>query len=84
MLERDRIDYFVGAQSDLADDIRTRGVDMSGFELADLMHLGLYLAFADTARGQRLRQVWDEEMETLHQSDAFRAIYKKAGFDHPF
>ena len=84
MLEAGRIDYFIGAQSDLADDIRTRQVDMSGFEQAFVMHLGLYLAFADTPRGEGLRRLWDEEMETLHQSDAFKAIYKKAGFDHPY
>lgn len=84
MLQHDRIDYFIGAQSDLADDIQTRKVDMGDFELAFVMHLGLYLAFADTARGEALRRIWDEEMETFHTSDAFRAIYKRAGFDHPY
>lgn len=84
MLEAGRIDYFIGAQSDLADDIQARRVDMTGFELAFLMHLGLYLAFADTPRGEQLRSIWDEEMETFHRSDAFKAAYKKAGFDYPF
>ncbi|HEX5390115.1 MAG TPA: transporter substrate-binding domain-containing protein [Burkholderiaceae bacterium] len=84
MLEAGRVDYFIGAQSDLADDIRTRQVDMSGFEQAFLMHLGLYLAFADTPRGERLRRLWDDEMETLHKSDVFKAIFKKAGFDYPY
>lgn len=84
MLEAGRIDYFVGAQSDLADDIAARKVDMGGFELAFVMHLGLYLAFADNARGESLRRVWDEEMETFHKADAFKAIYRKAGFDYPY
>lgn len=84
MLEAGRIDYFIGAQSDLADDIQSRKVDMSGFETAFVMHLGLYVAFADSPRGESLRRVWDEEMETFHKSDEFRAIYKKAGFDYPY
>lgn len=84
MLEAGRIDYFVGAQSDLADDIQARKVDMSGFELAFAMHLGLFLAFADTPRGEQLRRIWDREMETLHKTEAFKDIYRRAGFDYPF
>jgi ABC-type amino acid transport substrate-binding protein len=84
MLEAGRIDYFVGAQSDLADDIQARKVDMSGFELAFVMHLGLFLAFADTPRGEQLRRIWDREMEAVHKTEAFRDIYKRAGFDYPF
>lgn len=84
MLEAGRIDYFIGAQSDLADDIKARKVDMSGFELAFAMHLGLFLAFADTPRGEQLKLIWDREMETLHKTEAFKDIYKRAGFDYPF
>ena len=32
----------------------------------------------------RLRRLWDDEMETLHKSDVFKAIFKKAGFDYPY
>lgn len=84
MLEAGRIDYFIGAQSDIADDINSRGVDMRDVERAFVMHLGLYLAFADTARGEVLRRIWDEEMETFHKSDTFKAIYQRAGFDYPY
>lgn len=84
MLEAGRIDYFIGAQSDIADDIKARGADMRDFERAFVMHLGLYLAFANTPRGDELRRIWDEEMEGFHKSDAFKAIYKRAGFDYPY
>lgn len=84
MLEAGRIDYFIGAQSDIADDIKARGVDMRDVEQAFVMHLGLYLAFADTPRGEVLRRIWDEEMETFHKSDTFKGIYQRAGFDYPY
>lgn len=84
MLEAGRIDYFIGAQSDIADDIKARSVEMRDFELASVMHLGLYLAFANTPRGEALLRIWDEEMETFHRSDAFKAIYKNAGVGYPF
>lgn len=84
MLTHDRIDYFVGAQSDLQDDIKARHVDMGSFDMAFLMHLGLYLAFARTNRGRHFRQVWDEVMQDFHKAEAFKAIYRRAGYDYPF
>lgn len=84
MLQRKRVDFFIGAQSDLADHIRDAKVDMSAYRMEFVMHLGLYLAFADTPKGAALRTIWDAEMETLHRDAAFRAIYKKYGMDVPF
>ncbi len=84
MLDRNRIDYFVGAKSDLADHIRDAKVDMSAYRMEFVMNLGLYLAFANTPKGAALRTIWDTEMEVLHRDPAFRAIYKKYGTDIPF
>lgn len=84
MLAHDRIDYFVGAQSDLQDDIKARKVDMSGFEMVFLMNLGLYVAFANTPRGEHFRTVWDDVMKDFHKTDAFKTIYRRAGYPYPF
>lgn len=84
MLDRDRIDFFVGARSDLNDHIRDAKVDMSRYRMDFVMHLGLYLAFADTAKGAALRAIWDREMETLHRDPGFLAIYKQYGYEVPF
>lgn len=84
MLEKDRIDYFVGAKSDIEDAIKSSNQDMTLFGMAHALHLGLFMAFADTPRGAQLRQMWDTEMETFHSSEAFKAIYKKYGFTYPF
>jgi polar amino acid transport system substrate-binding protein len=84
MLQRKRVDFFIGAQSDLADHIRDAKVDMSAYRMEFVKHLGLYLAFANTPKGAALRTLWDAEMETLHRDPAFRAIYKQYGMDIPF
>lgn len=84
MLDRKRIDFFVGAKSDLGDHIRDAKVDMSRYRMAFVLHLGLYLAFADTARGAALRTIWDEQMEVLHRDAGFLSIYKRYGYEVPF
>lgn len=84
MLERERIDYFVGAKSDIQDHIRNARQDMSAFGMAYALHLGLYVAFADNTRGKKLRAMWDKEMETFHQSEAIKEIYRKYGYPYPF
>ena len=84
MVESKRVDFFIGAKSDLADHIRDAKVDMAPYRMEFVLNLGLYLAFANTPKGAALRTIWDAQMETLHRDPAFRAIYKKYGTDVPF
>ena len=84
MVERGRIDYFMGAKSDLEDAVKKDKTDMSKFETRFAMNLGLFLAFADTARGAQLRDMWDKEMEGIHKTPEFKAIYRKYGYEYPF
>jgi len=84
MLDHGRIDYFLGAKSDLEDVVGKNRIDMSRYETRFAMHLGLYLAFADTPRGAQLRDIWDAEMEGLHKAPEFKAVYRRYGFDYPF
>lgn len=84
MLDHGRIDYVIGARSDLQDYIRDAKVDMSRYQMKFVMHLGLYLAFADTPRAAALRDIWDRRMETLHKNDAFLALYRQYGYEVPF
>jgi polar amino acid transport system substrate-binding protein len=84
MLARNRIDYFVGAKSDISDYIARSKQSMSDYEMKFAMHLGLYMAFASNERGQKLREIWDAEMESFHRTEAFKAIYRKYGYAYPF
>ena len=84
MLRRDRIDYLIGAEADIAADIKKFKVDMTALETRPLFRRKLYLAFGNNPRGAELRRLWDQEMETLHKSDAIKAIYKKYDHVYPF
>lgn len=84
MLGHKRIDFFIGARSDISDHMRDAKVDAAPWRQEFVMHLGLYLAFANNAKGAALRGIWDEQMEVLHKNDAFLAIYKKYGYEIPF
>jgi polar amino acid transport system substrate-binding protein len=84
MLANDRIDYFVGAKSDIEDHVKNSRQSMANYGMAYALHLGLYLAFADTPKGEQLRKLWDTEMESFHKSEAFKAIYRQYGYPYPF
>ncbi|MDB5846514.1 MAG: hypothetical protein JWP29_266 [Rhodoferax sp.] len=84
MLARDRIDYFLGAKPDIEADVKKYKVDMGGLEMRVLMQRQLFLAFANNPRGAELRRLWDQEMETLHATEAFKAVYKKYDHVYPF
>ncbi|MDB5895369.1 MAG: hypothetical protein JWQ88_2900 [Rhodoferax sp.] len=84
MLDNNRFDYFIGAKSDLEEGIKKHRIDMSAYQMVFALNLGLYLAFADTPKGEQLRAMWDKEMETLHKTDAFKAVYKRYGYPYPF
>jgi polar amino acid transport system substrate-binding protein len=84
MLRRDRIDYLIGPQQDIDADIKKYKVDMSALETRVLMQRKLYLAFGNNPRGAEFLRLWDQEMETMHASDAFKAVYKKYAHVYPF
>jgi ABC-type amino acid transport substrate-binding protein len=84
MLDNDRFDYFIGAKSDIDDGVKKHNLDMARYDMLFALNLGLYLAFADTPNGIVFRNLWDKEMETLHKTDAFKAVYKKYATPYPF
>lgn len=66
------------------DAVEANNIDASLFHFDFLMHLKLYPAFADTDRGRRFREIWDNRMEVLVKDPAFLEIYKKYGYPIPF
>lgn len=84
MLDAGRIDFLIHPRLLLDDDMQAAKIDASKYEIAIALRLGLYLAFADTARGAALRDIWDTEMERLHGAEAFKALFRQYGIDPPF
>lgn len=84
MLTAGRADFFIGAESDIESAMKENRIDPDRYLINFLMHLELYIAFADTERGQRFRRIWDERMAILSKEPKFRAIYDRYGYPVPF
>ena len=83
MLTAGRIDYFLGAESDVKDAMALKNIDPGRYRLDFILNLELLVAFADTDRGRYFRDLWDQRMETLHKDPAFLAIYQRYGYPVP-
>lgn len=84
MLTAKRATYFIGAESDVMSAVKAEKIDVSKFRFDFLMHLELYVAFANTERGKRFKAIWDSRMEKLSKDPKFRAIYTRYGYPIPF
>jgi len=84
MLDSGRIDFLIHPRLLLDDAVRVSHTDLSKYEVTMALSLGLFLAFADTARGAALRDLWDAEMTTLHAAEPFKALFKQYGVEPPF
>ncbi|PVZ11482.1 extracellular solute-binding protein, family 3 [Pseudomonas sp. URIL14HWK12:I9] len=83
MLDKGRIDYYVDALSEI-DVILQAAANPQDYRLSHLAELPLYLGFANTADGQRLREVFDRRMDELVPAGALRPIFGRWRQPYPF
>ncbi|WP_158972426.1 ABC transporter substrate-binding protein [Paraglaciecola sp. L3A3] len=50
------------------------------FQMEDISQLDLYMIFTDNARGQRLKDIYDNGIDKLIQNDELRKLYEKYHF----
>lgn len=84
MLDAGRADYFIGAESDIESVVKNKKIDKSKYKFNFLMYLKLYVAFTNNDKGKYFREVWDRQMEKLHNDPIFRNIYLKYNYPVPF
>lgn len=84
MLKRKRIDYFVGARDVMELERDALYPNDSSLIIRDLIGLKLYPGFKDSPKGQRLRQIWDERMSQVYNSEKMKQLFKKWQYDYPF
>ncbi len=84
MLKRGRIDYFLDAQIDIALAKEKFYPEDNSLIIHDLMKLKLYPAFSNTPKGRKLREIWDERMPKIYQTEKMKNLFKQWGFDYPF
>ena len=80
MLQIGRIDFFLDARTDILAELAKGEVNREEFQIEILFKLDLYLAFADTERGRKLRTMFDERMAELVPSGKLKPLFEKWGF----
>jgi polar amino acid transport system substrate-binding protein len=79
LLEAGRIRFWLDAAYEIDHLIEASGgtADMTRFVRRPVMNQKLYLAFADTSRGRRLREIWDERFPKLLEAGRIAKIYDR-------
>lgn len=80
MLQKGRIDFFVDADVEIEDVITKKKFDTTDYQMETVLTLHLYLAFANTSRGKKLAEIWDQRIMELHKSGKLKALYEKAEY----
>jgi len=79
MVQHGRLDYFLGAQSDVE---KIDAELMEDLEVTHCLNLYLYYAFTDTEKGQELLRVYKEKYPELIESGKMKALFEKWDFDY--
>lgn len=84
MLQIGRIDFFLDARADILAELAKGDVNREELQLETLFKLKIYLAFAETERGRKLRDIFDERMAELVPSGELKPLFEKWGFLYAF
>lgn len=83
MLDKGRIDYYIDAHSEMQVILKA-APNPQDYRLAHLAELPLYLGFANTAEGHRLRDLFDRRMDELVPAGTLRPIFARWEQPYPF
>ena len=87
MVNADRIDVFLEDRAELlktfevsADRLKQDGFQHENFQIEPVLELKLYPAFADTPRGRKLAEIFDDRMPQLLSSGRLNALFEQWNF----
>lgn len=83
LLERGRIDFYIDALSDISHTIEKYNIDVTQYEVGDIVAHNLYIGFSDTPTSEYLIALFDQRINELDKSGQLDKIYKKWGFESP-
>ncbi|MBN1983101.1 MAG: transporter substrate-binding domain-containing protein [Chitinivibrionales bacterium] len=84
MLKIGRVDFYVDVNQQIDKDLKVSKIDPTIFDQKPLFSQKLYLAFSNSERGKQLRDIWDRQMETMHNSTAVKNIFTKHNQDFAY
>jgi len=80
LLKNERLDAFIDERDDVEPYLEKSGIDRDLFSEKIILQLKLYPAFSKNKKGELLRKIWDERMEKLIETDAFKELYFSSGY----
>lgn len=84
MLRAGRFDFFLDHAGELYDTIARTGFDTAGYQTNTVLEENVYMAFAKTARGERLAAIYDKGFNELKSNGKLQAIFSKYNINYPF
>jgi ABC-type amino acid transport substrate-binding protein len=83
MLDLGRADYYIDSLSEIQALLRD-SPRQSSYKVTHVAELALYIGFTDSAKGHRLRTVFDQRMDELVPSGQLRETFAKWHQPYPF
>jgi polar amino acid transport system substrate-binding protein len=83
MLMQGRADFYIDDDEEIAA-LVAASHNPQAFKPTTLQYLPLYLGFAQTVRGQRLQQLYEQRMEALIRAGTLRAIFARYQQHYPY
>jgi len=86
-LDKGRYDFFMDAQGDLIDALKSGIIDTSKYRIETVKQLNLYLAFVKNDKGKKYQEIFDKNFPKLVESGKIKALYdkwKNGNFTYPF
>ena len=87
MVNADRLDLFLDDRAELlktfelsAERLQKEGVQRENFQIETVLELKLYPAFADTPRGRKLAEIFDDRLPQLLSSGKLKALFEQWNF----
>jgi polar amino acid transport system substrate-binding protein len=82
MLKHGRIDYYVDNKYEIGELLKDPPIafDSSRYVRRDTAQIPMYVAFDDSARGRRFRDIWDRRFPKLLENGTIAEIYDTYGF----
>jgi len=84
ILDMSRVDFYLDAQVDMEDALQQGYIDPQKYDMQTVLKLNLYLAFANTPKGTKLKEIFDERFPILLQSGEIKKLFDKWQFNYNF
>lgn len=77
LLEKGQLDFFLEAREELKNEFKKGYFDTTEYEFNTLMHLNVYLTFAENERGRQLQKIFDRRFAKLLASGEIKTLFDK-------